>query len=182
MAMKNLWSLNIDELLAANEIKERISDKNQEVFFPLNSQMKGVDLVLVNLATKKTKTIQIKGSRTFTPTSAQTKIFGEGNTTWFIIQKKDINDSANNADFYVFVLHCLTNTAFKKDIHIDYLIIPTMDLKKICAEKMARKRDTQFHFFIWIDTKELRAFDISGGAEQLIHFEPYLNNWSILEG
>ena len=52
MGIKNLWSLNIDEALVANQLKQELSKKDYEVFFPLNSQLKDIDLTLFNLKKK----------------------------------------------------------------------------------------------------------------------------------
>lgn len=181
MAIKNLWSLNIDELLAADKIKSELKSKGRDVFFPLNSQLKGVDLVVVDLNTRSTKTIQVKGSRTYTPRPGEIDLYGAGATSWFAIRKKEIENPKNTADVYIFVLHCLVNTGKKMGIGIQYLIIPTKDLRLICAKKMPRKNGTQLYFFIWIDTAQKRAFDIE--TDRLtIPFEKYLNNWKPLVG
>ena len=63
-----MWSLTVDEAIVAEKIKKsKILKKNHQVFFPINSQLKDIDLILYNLKTQKTKSIQIKGSRTYDP-------------------------------------------------------------------------------------------------------------------
>ena len=67
MSLKNLWVLNIDELLVVDNLKAKFSKKEYEVFFPINSQLKNIDLIFTNLKRNKYKSIQVKGSRTYEP-------------------------------------------------------------------------------------------------------------------
>ena len=60
MGIKNFWSLQVDEAIVADKIKIKL--KNYEVFFPINSQLQDVDLILFNKNTKETRTIQVKSS------------------------------------------------------------------------------------------------------------------------
>ena len=105
MGIKNIWTLNVDELLVADNIKQNFKKKEYEVFFPLNSQMKDIDLLFVDLKTNKFNTIQVKGSRTYQPKVAQTKKYGDGSAAWFVIKKDAIFETSNKIDFFIFVLH-----------------------------------------------------------------------------
>ena len=60
MTIKNLWSLNVDEVITAQKIKSELG-KEYEVFFPINSQLKDIDLLLQLPRTGKSKFL------TFTP-------------------------------------------------------------------------------------------------------------------
>ena len=51
-AYKNFWSLNTDEAIVAGILRDETL-KNVEVLMPLNAQMKGIDLFLMNLKNKK---------------------------------------------------------------------------------------------------------------------------------
>ena len=57
IAYKNFWSLNIDEAIVAGILRNKLS-KNLEVFMPVNAQMKGIDLCILNIQNKKIKTSQ----------------------------------------------------------------------------------------------------------------------------
>lgn len=46
--MKNFWSLQVGEAIAAEKLS-RYLGKDFQVFFPLNSQLKDVDLLVVNM-------------------------------------------------------------------------------------------------------------------------------------
>jgi len=64
MVMKNLWSLTVDEMLTVEKLKKSLG-RNFEVFFPANSQLKDIDLIIYNLKKCKPTSLQIKGSRTY---------------------------------------------------------------------------------------------------------------------
>ena len=72
IAYKNFWSLNTDEAVVAGILRNATS-KDVEVLMPLNAQMKGVDLYLLNIKTKNIITIQVKGSRAYEPQKAEAK-------------------------------------------------------------------------------------------------------------
>jgi hypothetical protein len=61
-AYKNLWSLNTDEAVVVGFLRSYTS-RNIEVLMPANAQMKDIDLVVMNMSSKKSLTIQVKGSR-----------------------------------------------------------------------------------------------------------------------
>ena len=179
MGIKNLWSLNVDELLVADHIKQNFKKTDYEVFFPLNSQMKDVDLMLVNLRNNKLSSIQIKGSRTYQPKPIETKKYGNGSAAWFVIKYNAIFKPGNKVDFFAFVLHNFTDGEIKREIKIDFLIIPIKDFLKICKSKTMR-RTGFYHFSIWIDEKNKRSFDFNNKNGEEIQLSKYLNNWKLL--
>jgi len=175
MAIKNIWSLNIDEALVADKIKETSQD-NYEIFLPANSQLKDVDLILVNLKKMILKTIQVKGSRTYEPRPKEREKFGRGSSSWFIISKNSIFKQSYRVDFFIFVLHSFVDDGNKKDIKIDFLIVPLEYLKKICLQKTIMKGN-KYQFWIWIDSIGKRSYDMKSD----IKLSKYLNNWKILK-
>ena len=177
--MKNLWSLNIDELLVASRLKEKFSKSKYEVFFPLNSQMKDIDLILVSLKSYKTVRIQVKGSRTYSPRKSETQKWGEGSAAWFTITKKSIFNLKSGVSYYIFVLHSIYNGDIKKDIRINYLIIPVKEFRTFCQKKTIRKGE-KYHFFIWIDPNGNRAFDFNNRKGKEIDLSKYIDNWDLL--
>jgi len=181
MGVRNMWSLNVDELLVADKIKNEFSKKDYEVFFPLNSQMKDIDLLFVSLKTNKRKSLQVKGSRTYSPQNIERERYGKGSAAWFTILKKSIFTPSNKVDFYVFVLHSLRDTEHKKDIKIDFLIIPIADFRRICKKKSTRKKDGRYDFYIWIDSKDKRSFEFRDSKQKPIPLSKYLNNWKLLK-
>lgn len=180
MGVKNLWSLNIDELLVADQLRDYFNKTKYEVFFPLNSQMKDIDLVLLNLKSNKAITFQVKGSRTYTPRRLEVKRYGEGSAAWFRVGKNSIFESKNKVDYYVLVLHSFCDGEIKKEIKINYLIIPENNLKNICLKKTVRRGD-YYHFFIWIDPKDKRSFEFNNKGNRTIPLSKYINNWKSIK-
>lgn len=176
MGIKNFWALNVDELLVADKLKSVLKKTEYEVFFPLNSQMKGIDLMLINLKNNKSRSIQIKGSRTWDSNKAERARYGEGGAAWFRIDKASIFKPQNKVDFYVFVLHNFVDGDYRREIKVDYLIIPEANFRNICQKKKVGKGN-YYHFFIWIDHKDKRAFDF---RHKQIMLSKYLNNWDLL--
>lgn len=179
MGIKNFWALNVDELLVADQIKQTFNKKEFEVFFPLNSQMKDIDLLLVDLKNNKPKSIQVKGSRTFKPQKSETNRYGDGSAAWFTIDKDSIFKTANKIDFFIFVLHNFIDGDIKKEIKIDFLIIPIKDFMNVCSKKSLTSGHL-YHFFIWIDEKNKRSFDFKNAKGKEIQLSKYLNNWKLL--
>ena len=179
MGMKNLWVLNVDEVLVADQIKQQFKKNQYEVFFPLNSQMKDVDLLLLNLKNNKSLSIQVKGSRTYQPRESEVKRYGDGSGAWFVIDKNSIFKTTNKIDFFVFVLHNFIDGKVKKEIKIDYLVIPIQDFMKVCQKKSVRNNGA-YHFFIWIDEKNKRSFEFNNANHREIPLSKYLNNWHLL--
>jgi hypothetical protein len=181
MAVKNFWSLNVDEALVADKLQNCLKNKGYEVFFPLRVQLKDIDLVLVNLKTKKTYTVQVKGSRTYPPQKRETERFGEGQASWIQIRRKSIFEPENPIDCFIFLIHLEVEGEIKRGIELDYLVIPTEDFKKllISSGKKIRKGD-QYVFFIWINPKEKKAIDFEEW-KNTIDLTGFLNNFEIFE-
>lgn len=179
MGIKNLWSLTVDEALVADKIKSEFEKTKYEVFFPVNTQMKEVDMVFMNLENNKTYTLQVKGSRTYEPKKSEKERYGNGSAAWFTITRKSIFEPTNKVDYYVFVLHSFVDGKLKKELKINYLILPNRDLMKVASKKILRKGG-KFHFFIWVDPAGRRAFDFNNRNKE-IPLSKYLDNWSILK-
>jgi len=178
MSLKNHWSLNIDEALAADRIKRELT-RQFEVFFPTNAQLKNIDLILFNLSTKKSRTIQVKGSRTYEPSKAEVNKYGGGRTAWVTITKDQILKTKNEIDFFIIVLHSLVDSKTRKEIQNDFLVVPARDMRKIVSKKKVR-RGGKYHFFIWIDPQNKRSFDFNNADRKQINLKLFLNNWRLL--
>jgi len=180
MGIRNTWILNVDELLVADKLKNQFSKKKFEVLFPLNAQMKDIDLVLIKLKNNKAITFQVKGSRTYEPTKPEVVRYGIGGAAWFRINKNSIFKASNKVDFYLFVLHSLVDGKTKKEIKIDYLIFPKNDFLKYCKNKKARKGGF-YHFIIWIDSNKKRSFDFREDKEKPYQLSKFINNWALIK-
>lgn len=178
MSLKNLWSLNIDEALAADRIKTELR-RQYEVFFPTNAQLKNIDLILFNLSTKRSRTIQVKGSRTYEPRKAEVNRYGGGRSAWVTINRDQILKTKNEIDFFVIVLHSLVDSKTRKEIQNDFLVVPAREMRKIVRKKKVR-RGGKYHFFIWIDPQNKRSFDFNNSERRQINLKSFLNNWALL--
>lgn len=179
MSIKNFWSLSVDETLFVSEFKEKFRKTQYETFFPTNAQLKDIDLLLLDLQKMKINTIQVKGSRTYKPKINERKKFGSGSGAWFVISYNTIFHPSNKIDFFVFVLHSFSDGQNKKEIQIDYLIIPSEAVKEITQKKRMVKGQ-KYHFFIWIDHSGKRAYEFYESLNQPIELSKFLNNWDIL--
>ena len=98
--VRNDWSVDVDEAIVIDKITKDKTLKDYQVFIPTSRNLKDVDLLLYNLKNQKCKSIQVKGSTSFTPQKSETKKYGMGVTTWTQLKKKQM-------DFFIFLLHWL---------------------------------------------------------------------------
>lgn len=158
-AYKNFWSLNTDEAVVTGILRD-CTPKNIEVLMPLNAQMKGVDLVLMNVENKKTLTIQVKGSRAYEPREEETREYGEGSIGWFFFSKEVVEKST--ADYFIFLVYVIEQD-FKdgrRFIVPHTITIPTGKLKELARENKNTLGSGKYNFEFWINPKEKKAFDI----------------------
>jgi len=181
MAVKNFWSLNVDEALVADKLQDELKHKGFEVFFPLRAQLKDIDLILFNLKTKRSYAIQVKGSRTFPPQKREVKRFGEGRAGWIQIKKKSIFENENPVDYFIFLIHLEKEGETKREIELCYLVIPTDEFRQLLvnSKKKLRKNDS-YDFFIWINPKEKKVIEFEEW-NNTIDLTKYLNNFSVFK-
>ena len=185
MVIKNLWSLTVDEAIAAEKISEfKLLKKNHQVFFPINSQLKDIDLILYNLKTQKTKSIQVKGSRTYNPQKKEIREHGEGSTSWFRIKRNKIYTPENKIDFFIFVLHWLDmgneKSIKNRKITQQCLVIPIDKFRRKTIKKSLNANNTYtYNFFISLDGK--RIGDIAQDRQGWIDYTEFLNKFELLQ-
>ena len=189
-SIKNIWSLNVDEALVANKLKKTFNKENYEVFFPVNAQSKGIDLIFFNKNTKKAVTIQVKGSKPYDPPKYENTRHGEGgNSAGFSIPKIPLGE---RVDFFILVAS-RTKLLFKRKakpfmggyyMSEDYLVIPINDFREIMKQmKVFEPRlGNWLHLFFYSNDESEKAevqcheFEKSG-----IDLSKYLNNWDFIE-
>ena len=182
MTIKNLWSLNVDEVITAQKIKSELG-KEYEVFFPINSQLKDIDLLLQHPRTGKSKSIQVKGSRTYTPQKSEIKQVGWGydvRTSWNQVKDASIFSPTNKIDFFIFVRHEEELTVRKRRIKQDYLVIPIKDFRKITKNEKKKRKTGHYHYvFVVKGKKAVDILDTKLGKP--IDLSKYLNNFDLLK-
>ncbi len=157
VSYKNFWSLNTDEAVVAGILRSE-TKKNVEVLMPLNAQMKDVDLVVMDLQTKKSLAIQVKGSKAYEPKKSETQEFGEGSTGWFFLKVDTIEKAT--ADYFIFLVYVLrTNKKTgRRDIEPHTLTIPTLKVREFC-KKYKRPHPDRYSFYFWINSAKKISFD-----------------------
>ncbi|MFA6215568.1 MAG: hypothetical protein WC768_03300 [Patescibacteria group bacterium] len=158
IAYKNFWSLNTDEAVAAGILRNG-TNKDIEVLMPLNAQMKGVDLCLINVKTKKVITIQVKGSRAYEPGKGEVVKYGQGSGGWFFFPEEVISKAT--ADYFAFLIYIIKENKKigRRTIESHIILIPTKVLRKKCKECKNTHGDGRLSFKIWVNPKTKVAFD-----------------------
>jgi len=176
VAYKNFWSLNTDEAVVAGILREG-TGKDKDVLMPLNAQMKGIDLYLVNIKTKKLVSIQVKGSRAFEPQKSEVGKYGQGSAGWFFFPEEIISKAI--ADYFMFLIYIIEDNEDKgrRVIKPHTILIPTKVLQNKCRKCKKTHGDGRLSFKIWINPKTKEAFDF---RDKKIDFSKYLDKKGIM--
>lgn len=166
MAIKNFWSLNVGEVIVADLIKKNLG-KDYTIFMPLDNQLKNIDLVLVNIKTKKLSTIQVKESREFT------QFLGNG---WIIVNKEKVDNLV--ADFYTFLIYRTIEHEHHIKVKPEIIIVPSKVLKERSANKRVVKNKDYYYFF---KVSDKRAYDDHEGRNSKIDYSDCLENFDLLK-
>ena len=179
MTIKNFWSLNVDEAILSDKLNKMLG-KDYQVFFPVNSQLKDIDLIIYNLKTGQAKSIQVKGSRTYDPRPSELKRYGDGRSSWHVINKDSIFNPKNQIDFFIFVLHLGDITTTNRRVVQKYIIIPIGDFRELTNKKQVRN-DDKYHYFFWLNSGSKTILEINNKVNQEIDYTKYLNNFNFLK-
>lgn len=153
---------------------------NYQVFFPVNSQLKDIDLIIYNLQSGESKTIQVKGSRTYEPRKSELKRFGDGCSSWNVIKKDSIFNPKNQIDFFIFVIHFDDIKTTNRKIVQKYLIVPINDFRNLTSKKQVRSNET-YHYFFWINSNNKNVLEINNKVNQDINYTKYYDNFDLLK-
>lgn len=158
VSYKNFWSLNTDEAIVSGILRNQ-TDKNIEVLMPMNAQMKGVDLVLMNIDTKKAITIQVKGSKAFEPNKNELRLYGHGNVGWFYLEEKTIFEAT--AEYFIFLIYVIEENVKigRRTLSPHSIVISTVKLQEL-TKKYKKIHGKRYSYYFWINPKTKEAFDI----------------------
>ena len=175
-AYKNVWSLNVDEVVTAGMLRHAFG-KGYEVCMPLNAQAKDIDLLVFNATTKKVVTIQVKGSRAYVPNKKQLSKHKHGSAGWFWFKKDIVLKSI--ADFFVYLVYVIEEDQKigRSFLTHHFIVIPTQDLKNQYRQHGRILKGNRFNLILWINPKQKKAFDIRNAAFDL---SPWLNDKGIM--
>ena len=157
-AYKNFWSLNTDEAVVTGILRGAVDKKKIEVLMPLNAQMKGIDLFLMNIKTKKSLSIQVKGSKAFEPTEKEVERFTHGSGGWFFLAADVIHRAT--ADYFIFLIYVIVQLPEKGRRYFEphTITLPTAKLQAL-AKKYKKLHPNNYSFYFWVNPKEKKAFD-----------------------
>lgn len=189
--IKNFWSLNVDEALVANWLKQKDTlGSGYEIFFPINSQFPFVDLIVYNPKNKKTTTIQVKSSQGY-----KTPDKDSGREYWASGHRVEIDkiDSAK-VDFFIFSCYYPEFSGSKKNrtgerkIHNYFVVLPTTKLeqyvKSFKTSQVIRSGRVGFSFYIW-DGELCEDWYLKPKIEKnwdnLKFISDAMNNWKIIK-
>jgi len=169
-AYKNFWSLNTDEAIVSGILRNEAL-KNFEVLMPMNAQMKGVDLVLMNIDTKKAVTIQVKGSRAYEPRKKELNKYGHGNIGWFYFDKKTVVEAT--ADYFIFLVYVIEEDVKvgRRTLSPHSIVMPTKKLQELTA-RYKNIKDKRLGYYFWVNPKTKEALDIRG---EIYYVSEYLD-------
>lgn len=156
---KNFWSLNTDEAVVTGMLRNSTS-KNIEVLMPLNAQMKDTDLIVMNMETKKSFKIQVKGSRAYEPRKREIERYGAGSTGWFYFKKDVVHK--NTADYFIFLIYVIEESkkSGRRILAPHTLTIPTQELISLCSKYKKIGSGERYNFFFWINPEEKISFEM----------------------
>ncbi len=157
-AYKNFWSLNTDEAVVTGILRGS-TPKNVEVLMPLNAQLKDTDLILMNMDTKESLKIQVKGSRAYEPRKNEVVKFGDGSAGWFYLKKDIVHKST--ADFFIFLIYVLKEDkhAGRRIIAPHTLTIATKELVRFCSKYKKVDRAGKYNFYFWINPLKNKSIE-----------------------
>ncbi len=149
--VKNFWSLNVDEALVANWLKQKeILGSDYEVFFPINAQLEYVDLIVFNKKNQKTATIQVKSSQSYLVKDKEGDYWASAHR----FESNKINPK--KVDFFIFT--CFYPTTLEKeqksrDITSHFVVFTTNELQryfeKYKSTKMIKTEKIGFSFYVY---------------------------------
>jgi hypothetical protein len=176
ISYKNFWSLNTDEAVVSGILRGN-TNKDIEILMPMNAQMKGVDLILMNIKTKKSVTIQVKGSRAYEPQPREVKKYGHGSGGWFFLLEEVISKAT--ADYFAFLIYVLEENDKKgrRIIEPHIILIPTKDLQTKSKKYKNTHGSNRLSYKIWVNPETKKAFDF---RDELMDLSKYLDDKGFL--
>jgi len=170
MTIRNFWSLQIDEAMVADKIKYV---KGLEVFFPVNSQLEDIDLIVYNLKKHKATTVQVKSSKSWK--SGGYDYSGQRVPITKINPKK--------VNYFIFACYFSSVTKNQRKIEPRYVVIKTSKLLEIIGRtKVIKNGICKFSFNLYrgkiADFWNLKP---TVNKEKGVDYTQYLDNFKQLQ-
>lgn len=177
-AYKNFWSLNTDEAVVTGILRDA-TPKDNEVLMPVNAQMKDVDLYIINTKSKKTISIQVKGSRAYESSLKRIEEFGNGSSGWFFLKEDTIAKAT--ADYFIFLVYVIRESkkTGRRVLEPHTITISTKELNKLSKKHkkiIKAKSGNMYNYFIYVNPEEKEAFDFKEKNQgNLYYLSEYLD-------
>ena len=165
----------MDEVIVTGQLREFLGN-DAEVLMPLNALLKGVDLVAMNMKTKKSVTIQVKSSRAYEPAPREVGKYGSGSTSWIWLARSTIESAT--ADYFVIVLYAREDVDGKGRLEFrpHAVTIQPQELSHLCGKfKPTKTGGTTYDLAIWIDPPTKRVFDFRTKGTEVMDLAPFLD-------
>ena len=154
--IQNFWSFNSHEVYVASWLKDNLGPE-YEVFFPVNSRFPYVDLIVFNSKNKKTVTVQVKSSQSYSAKYENKKYWVSGHK----IPSNKINP--DKVDFFIFTYYYpeLTKkkTVISRNITNYFIVFQTSKLldyvNKFKDSKTVKSKRIPFNFYIYPEDGKL---------------------------
>lgn len=149
--VKNFWSLNVDEALVANWLKQdNTLGTDYEIFFPINAQLEYVDLIVFNKNNQKIVTIQVKSSQSYLVKDKEGDYWASGHR----FESKKIDPK--KVDFFIFTCY-YPKTSEKeqksRDVTSHFVVFTTNELQRYVEKhksvKMVKTGKIGFSFYVY---------------------------------
>ena len=172
MTLKNMWSLNPGEVLAAQKLLDEV--KLCEVYFPLKDT--GTDLLVVR--GQRHCRIQVKESRLYGGKESQRQ--GRSHS-WHQVSKNNIQGGAETppVDFFVFLTY-VPKMGVKKISSFDYLniVVPFKELEDRLRSKKPNKKGTYYFYFEFDRVDQGSVLETRDKPQQ--EYGRYLEKWCLI--
>jgi len=159
--IKNFWSLNVDEAIVANLLKEKLP-KSCQVFFPVNSSFPYVDLIVYNSENKKTTTIQVKASQGYEEKGDKKPYWDTAHKIWNSRIDPDKVDFFIFSCFYPEISKSTSKKTGPRNIKNYFVVFPTKELKKYIEKMKLRKylgSEKVIGFSFYIDPEDGELYE-----------------------
>lgn len=168
MPIRNMWSLEPDECIVAEEVLLKI--KPSEVYFPVHD--KGIDL-LVALGTRHAG-IQVKGSRYY-KANTRGAIPHQRWHSWHQVDARKLLRAG--PDFYVFVTYLpIEGRNGGESFQTKFLVVPTGTLRENVRQKKGGKKGV-YSFYFRFEEGEIVDIREKSFRTAENDYTEFLNSW-----
>ena len=174
MPIRNLWSLEPDECIVAEELTRQIP--TCRIYFPLHDV--GVDLLAVR--GDRHIGLQVKGSRYYTM-RRRGALPKEKWHSWHQIKAVRLSGD-DPPDFYIFVTYLPTQSQHKEDRFAKkFLVVPSEELIKRAEAVKNKGKKGIYSFYFRFDDEKVTEIREQNGENEHCDYTPFSDRWDLIE-